>query len=212
MHRISATHYLLCVNAGNQDQDFEYVRSHNRFGADVENTGDRYTQLSVQGPKALDILQRLTQVPIASLKYYHFTFGQVDGVDCLIARTGYTGEDGFEIYFSPEHSERIWNDLARGGPPGGLASLRAGRAETRCAWKRRCASTAMRSTKQPPRGRPVWAGSAKWIKAISWDASALLAQKQSGIRRALVGFEMQDQRIARDGCAVWIGGHERPAA
>src|ERR1700758_355260 len=94
VHRISDTHYLLCVNASNQDKDFEYIREHNRFGAELEKAGPRYSQLAIQGPRALGILERFTPVLIGQLKYYHFTFGEVDGVPCLIARTGYTGEDG----------------------------------------------------------------------------------------------------------------------
>src|SRR5258708_25472913 len=85
VHKSSDTHYFLCVNAGNQDQDFEHIRAHNRAGAQIENAGERYSQLAIQGPKALGILQRFTDVPLASVKYYHFTSGAVDGVHCLIA-------------------------------------------------------------------------------------------------------------------------------
>ena len=120
VHRLSATHYLLCVNAGNQDGDFDYIRDHNRFGADLENAGPRYSQLALQGPRALAILQRLTTAAIADLRYYRFTYGDVGGVACLIARTGYTGEDGFELYFPPHHSERLWNDLLEAGREHGL--------------------------------------------------------------------------------------------
>ena len=120
MHKISDTHYFLCVNAGNQDQDFEHIRAHNRMGAQIENAGERYSQLAIQGPKALGILQRFTAVPLESIRYYHFAFGMVDGVDCLIARTGYTGEDGFEIYFAPEHSEKLWSKLLDAGSGEGL--------------------------------------------------------------------------------------------
>src|SRR5580698_7804086 len=120
VHKISDTHYLLCVNAGNQDQDFEHIRAHNRTGAQIENAGERYSQLAIQGPKALGILQRLTVVPLESIHYYHFAFGTVDGVECLIARTGYTGEDGFEIYFAPEHSEKLWSKLLDAGSGQGL--------------------------------------------------------------------------------------------
>ena len=98
-------------------------------GAQIENAGERYSQLAIQGPKALGILQRFTAVPLESIRYYHFAFGEVDGVDCLIARTGYTGEDGFEIYFAPEHSEKLWNELARCGLGRRAAALRPGRAQ-----------------------------------------------------------------------------------
>src|SRR5690348_7977310 len=120
VHKISDTHYLLCVNAGNQDQDFEHIRAHNRVGAQIENAGPRYSQLAIQGPKALGVLQRFTAVPLVPIRYYHFAFGQVYGVDCLIARTGYTGEDGFEIYFAAEHSEKLWSALLEAGSSDGM--------------------------------------------------------------------------------------------
>src|ERR1700737_3122307 len=81
VHRISGTHYFLCVNAGNQDQDFEHIRAHNRAGAQIENAGERYSQLAIQGPKALGILQRFTSVPLDAIKYYNFTSGAVAGVE-----------------------------------------------------------------------------------------------------------------------------------
>ncbi len=129
VHKISDTHYFLCVNAGNQDQDFEHIRTHNRTGAQIENAGERYSQLAIQGPKALGILQRFTAVPLESIRYYYFAFGKVDGVDCLIARTGYTGEDGFEIYFAPEHSEKLWTQASRRWLRTRVAAVRSGRAK-----------------------------------------------------------------------------------
>ncbi|MGC2291878.1 MAG: glycine cleavage system aminomethyltransferase GcvT, partial [Candidatus Acidiferrales bacterium] len=115
VHKISDTHYLLCVNASNQDADYDHIVASNKFDAQVENAGLRYSQLAIQGPRAKAILQQLTAVQLDPIRYYHFTFGQVSGIDCLIARTGYTGEDGFEIYFAPEHSEKLWNDLMHAG-------------------------------------------------------------------------------------------------
>src|SRR6202161_488161 len=82
VHKISDTHYMLCVNAGNQDQDYEHIVEHNKFDAKAENAGPRYSQLAIQGPRAKDILQRLTSVPLDSIHYYHFTFGNVSGIDC----------------------------------------------------------------------------------------------------------------------------------
>src|SRR4029077_20888775 len=89
VHKISDTHYLLCVNASNQDGDFDHVVANNRFDARAENTGPRYSQLAIQGPRAKEILQRLTQVALDPIRYYYFAFGKVEDVECLIARTGY---------------------------------------------------------------------------------------------------------------------------
>ena len=207
VHRISDAHYLLCVNAGNQDKDFEYICEHNRFGAAVENAGPRYSQLALQGPRALAILQRMTAAPIAALRYYRFAFGEVDGVACLIARTGYTGEDGFELYFPPEHSEKLWNGLLEAGQPLGLAPCGLGARNTlrleaaMCLYGHEIDDTTT-----------VWEANLGWIckldKGDFLGREALIAQKRSGVKRRLAGFEMEDRLIARDGCAVIIAGRQ----
>jgi aminomethyltransferase len=207
VHRIGHEHYLLCVNASNQDKDFEYIRDNNPFGADLDNAGPRYSQLAIQGPRALAILERLTGVPIASIKYYHFTFGDVDGVSCLIARTGYTGEDGFELYFSPEHSEKLWNDLLEAGRGDGLIPCGLGARNTlrleasMCLYGHEIDDTTT-----------VWEAQLGWIckpnKGEFLGRDALLDQQKSGVPRLLVGFEMQDRLIARDGCVVSVAGGE----
>ena len=203
VHKISDGHYFLCVNASNQDKDYEYIRAagDSRFDAKVENAGERYSQLAIQGPKALGILKRLTRAPIASLKYYHFLAGEVDGVRALIARTGYTGEDGFEIYFAPEHSEAVWSDMLEAGKPQGLLPCGLGARNTlrleaaMCLYGHEIDDTTT-----------VWEANLGWIcklgKGDFLGRDALQAQKESGIRRTLVGFEMRDRLIARDGYPV----------
>jgi glycine cleavage system T protein (aminomethyltransferase) len=210
VHKISDGHYLLCVNASNQDKDFEYIRDAGRghFNAQVENAGERYSQLAIQGPKALGILARFTRAPIAALKYYHFLFGEVDGLRALIARTGYTGEDGFEIYFAPEHSERLWNILLEAGRSEGLLPCGLGARNTlrleaaMCLYGHEIDDTTT-----------VWEANLGWIcklaKGDFLGRSALQAQKESGIRRTLIGFEMQDRLIARDGYPVLVAGGQK---
>jgi len=205
VHKLSDTHYLLCVNAGNQDSDFDYIRGHNRFGVSVENAGERYSQFAIQGPRALAILQPFTEVALAALQYYHFTFGKVDGVECLIARTGYTGEDGFEIYFAPEHSEKLWNALLDAGRSVGLLPCGLGARNTlrleagMCLYGHELDDTTT-----------VWDASLGWIckmaKGEFLGRVALARQMSRGLDRLLVGFEMQDRLIARDGCSVSQGG------
>ena len=205
VHKISDRHYFLCVNAGNQDQDFEHIRVNNHLGAQVENAGARYSQLAIQGPKALGILQALTPVPLDSIPYYHFTFGDVDGVDCLIARTGYTGEDGFEIYFVPEHTEKLWTDLMEAGSPHGMIPCGLGARNTlrleaaMCLYRHEIDETTT-----------PWEAGLGWIcklnKGEFLGRETLLRQKEKGADRVLVGLEMQDRMIARDGCTVWAGG------
>ena len=205
VHRISESHYLLCVNAGSQDGDFEYIRARNRPGIEIENAGERYSQLALQGPKALAILAPLTATQLNALRYYQFTFGAVCGVKCLIARTGYTGEDGFELYFSPEHSEKLWNALLDAGRPVGLLPCGLGARNTlRLEAGMRLYGHELDET------TTVWEADLAWIckldKGEFVGRKALVEQKARGIERILVGFEMTDRQIARDACGVSIAG------
>jgi aminomethyltransferase len=206
VHRISETHYLLCVNAGTQDGDFEYIRARNRFaGAEMENAGARYSQLALQGPKALAILAPLTKTPLDALRYYQFEFGEVCGVECLIARTGYTGEDGFELYFSPEHSEKLWDALLDAGRPAGLLPCGLGARNTlRLEAGMRLYGHELDET------TTVWEADLGWIckldKGEFVGRKALVEQKARGVARILVGFEMSERQIARDACGVSIAG------
>jgi aminomethyltransferase len=203
VHKISDTHFMLCVNASNQDADFEHIVANNRFDAKVENAGPRYSQLAVQGPRAAEILQKLTPVSLAPIRYYHFAFGKVSGVDCLIARTGYTGEDGFEIYFSPEYSEKLWDDLMAAGAefgmiPAGLGARNTLRLEAgMCLYGHEIDNTTT-----------PWEAGLAWIckmeKSPFLGSDVLSKQKQDGVPRKLVGFEMLDKRIGRDGYPVEV--------
>jgi aminomethyltransferase len=207
VHKISERHLFLCVNAANQDKDFEHICNYNTVGAEVENAGVRYTQLALQGPKAVSILQRFTKVPLDQIKYYRFSFGEVNGVDCMIARTGYTGEDGFEIYFSPGHSERMWNDLIEAGRPEGLLPCGLGARNTlrleasMCLYGHEIDDTTT-----------VWEANLGWIckldKGDFLGRDVLIRQQERGVDRVLVGFEVQDRLIARDGCPVLANGKQ----
>jgi aminomethyltransferase len=205
VHKISDKHYFLCVNASNQDQDFEHIRANNHTTAQIENAGSRYSQLAIQGPKALGILQALTEVRLDSIPYYHFTFGDVDGVDCLIARTGYTGEDGFEIYFVPEHSEKLWSDILEAGSEVGLIPCGLGARNTLRLESSMCLyGHEIDDTTTP------WEAGLGWIckpnKGEFLGCEALVRQKEKGVERVLVGFEMLDRLIARDAYSVWAAG------
>ncbi|MFZ0884802.1 MAG: glycine cleavage system aminomethyltransferase GcvT, partial [Candidatus Acidiferrales bacterium] len=207
VHKISDAHYLLCVNASNQDPDYDHIVANNKFDAHVENAGPRYSQLAIQGPRAKETLQQLTPVQLDPIRYYHFTFGKVSGIDCLIARTGYTGEDGFEIYFAPEHSEKLWNDLMHAGEsakmiPCGLGARNTLRLEAgMCLYGHEIDDTTT-----------PWEAGLGWIckmeKAPFLGSDVLAQQKQTGVPRKLVGFEMLDKRIGRDGYPVLIAGRE----
>jgi aminomethyltransferase len=207
VHKISDTHYLLCVNAGNQDCDFDHIVANNRAGAELENAGPRYSQLAIQGPRAIEILQKLTPVALDSIRYYHFAFGKVSDVECLIARTGYTGEDGFEIYFEPQFSEKLWEDLMHAGEsasmiPCGLGARNTLRLEAgMCLYGHEIDDTTT-----------PWEAGLGWIckldKGAFLGSDVLARQKQAGVTRKIVGFEMLEKRIARDGYPVMIAGRE----
>jgi aminomethyltransferase len=207
VHKIADDHYLLCVNASNQERDFEHIVKHNRFGAELENAGRRYSQLAIQGPRAAEILQSLASLPLSPIRYYHFAFGHVGGVHCMIARTGYTGEDGFEIYFHPEHSEKLWNEILAAGKSYGLIPCGLGARNT----LRLEAGMCLYGHEIDETTTPLEAGLA-WIcklgKGPFLGSEVIAAQKHAGIKRKLSGFEMQDKRIGRDGYPVMINGSE----
>lgn len=197
VHKMSDTHYFLCVNASNQDRDYDHIVRHNRFGAEVENAGSRYTQLAIQGPRALGIVQQLTEVELGPIRYYHFALGRVDGADCVIARTGYTGEDGVELYFSPEHSERLWNDLLEAGKTDGLMPCGLGARNT----LRMEAAMCLYGNEIDETTTPLEAGLG-WITKLDkgdfLGRERIVKQKSEGLNRKLAGFEMIDKAIARE--------------
>jgi aminomethyltransferase len=207
VHKLSDEHFLLCVNAANREKDFEHIRAQNLFNAEIEDASERYTQLALQGPRAQEILARLTPVALADIRYYHFTFGQVASVPCLIARTGYTGEDGFELYFDPAQSEKVWNALLDAGSADGLAPIGLGARNT----LRLEAAFALYGHEIDDT-TTVWEAKLGWIckldKGDFTGRAALVAQKEKGLERILVGFEMRGRGIARDGYPVLIDGRE----
>jgi len=137
VHRVSAGHYFLCVNASNQDKDYEYIVSQNRWDCTVENAGPRYAQLAIQGPRAQEILARLTTADLASIRYYRFVDHEVCGRPARISRTGYTGEDGFEVYLAPADAasrNRRPRASAENSPGLRCAAAASAATATKCAW------------------------------------------------------------------------------
>ncbi|MFQ5663328.1 MAG: glycine cleavage system aminomethyltransferase GcvT [Terriglobia bacterium] len=207
VHKLSDTHYLLCVNAANREKDLEHIRAQNRFQAEVQNTSDNYTQLALQGPKAAAILGRLTSVDLSALRSYRFCRGTVGHTDCLIARTGYTGEDGFELYFDPGESEKLWRALLAAGEKDGLVPAGLGARNT----LRLEVGYALYGHEIDDT-TTVWEANLGWICKLAkrefTGRAALVAQKQKGLERKLVGFEMRGRGIARDGYPVLVDAHE----
>jgi len=205
VHKVAGDHYFLCVNASNQDKDFEHIRSHNRFDAQVENAGERYAQLAIQGPKALATLQKLTPVDLAAVRYYWFTDGEVCGSRARIAHTGYTGEDGFEIYVPPAEAERIWNEVLKAGAEFGIKPAGLGARNT----LRLEAKLALYGHEIDASISPLEAGLGWIVKLDKGEfvgRDMLLKQKENGVKRKLAGFEMRGRGIGRDGYEVFLDG------
>ena len=207
VHRLEASRFLLCVNAGNTGKDYRHICRQNRFGARVTDVSDQYVQLAIQGPRAEPILQSLVDLDLADIRYYRCRTGHIQGVSGLIARTGYTGEDGFEIYFPPTAAEAVWEGLSRSGIsremlPAGLGARNTLRLEARMALY----------------GHEISEDTTPWEAGLGWmvrmdkpdftGKAALAAQLEKGLPKKLVGFEMRGPGIGRDGYRVLRNGEE----
>ncbi len=205
VHKVSDTEWFLCVNASNQDKDFEHIRAHNKFDAEVDFAGDRFAQIAVQGPKALATLQKLTKTNLADIKYYWFADGEVSCTPARIAHTGYTGEDGFEIYIAPDQAARMWNELLHAGEefgikPCGLGARNTLRLEARMALY----GHELTASINPFEADLAWI--VKMEKPQFVGRAALQKVLDQGLTRKLAGFEMTDRGIGRDGYEVFIDG------
>ena len=201
VHRLGEDDYLLVINAGTREKDLNWVRENTKsFDCVVEDLSDAYTQLAIQGPRAVDLLQKLTDAALNGIKSYWFTHGTVCGLkNTLIARTGYTGEDGFEIYVPSDAatSEKVWNQVMEAG--GEFAVVPCGLG---------CRNTLRLEAKMALYGHEisdkinVWeAGLDRYCKMEKGDfvgRAALEQARAAGLRRTLVGIEMVDRGIARD--------------
>ena len=206
VYRLALEHFLLVVNASNVAKDFAWIKDGIQGIGDAVavNTSTRYALVALQGPRALDILQPLTEVDLASIRHYHFAAGEVANIRATISRTGYTGEDGFEIFTAPVGRRPGVGDIAVDRRPSRAAPGRArrpGHAETRGGHASERAGH--RRDDECPGG---WAG---WI--VGWEKpdfvgrDALVRQREAGVTRKLVGVEMVERGIARHGYPVYVG-------
>ena len=171
----------------------------------MENAGGRYAQIAVQGPRARATLQKLTPVDLAAIRYYWFADGEVSGCPARIAHTGYTGEDGYEIYVPPADAARLWNELMQAGAEFGVKPVGLGARNTlRLEAKMALYGHEIDASISPLEADLAWI--VKFDKGDFLGRDALLKQKQSGLRRKLVGFEMRGRGIARDGYEVLLNG------
>ena len=205
VHKVADDHYFLCVNASNQEKDYEHIVATNRYNARVEFAGDHFAQLAIQGPKALIALQKLTPADLFAIGYYHFIDGTVSGTPARIARTGYTGEDGFEIYIAPEQAERIWNDILDAGQEFGIKPCGLGARNTlRLEAKMALYGHEIHASITPFEADLAWI--VKMDKGDFIGKKTLVTQKERAASRKLVGFEMLGRGIGRDGYEVYVEG------
>jgi aminomethyltransferase len=206
VHKVADDNFFLCVNASNQDKDYEHILSFaGRFDAAVDFASERYAQIAIQGPKAIATLQKLTETPLAAIKYYWFADGAVAGTPARIAHTGYTGEDGFEIYIAPQEAARIWGEILRAGEEFGIRACGLGARNTlRLEAKMALYGHELTASINPFEADLAWI--MKMDKGDFVGRTALEKVLEQGLTRKLVGFEMKERGIGRDGYEVWIDG------
>lgn len=201
VYRIDEKTYMLVVNASNIDKDWNWISSHNTKGVDMKNISDKTSLLAVQGPKAIDALQKLTSVKLADIPYYSFVKGTFCGIDnVVISNTGYTGAGGFELYFENEHANKIWDAVFEAGKEFGIKPIGLGARDTLRLEMGFCLyGNDIDDTTSPLEAGLGWI--TKFTKDFT-DKNFLLAQKEKGLTRKLVGFEMIDRGIPRHGYPI----------
>ncbi|MBX7218668.1 MAG: glycine cleavage system aminomethyltransferase GcvT [Blastocatellia bacterium] len=209
VHRLHVEHFFCCVNASNVDKDFAWFQQH-AAGLEVEvlNSSSAYSQLALQGPKAVQILQTLTDFDLSTLKYY-WCQPEIEffGVKVFLTRTGYTGEDGFELYFAPEHTVAIWEGLMRAGKSEGLIPAGLGARNTlRLEAKMALYGHEIDDTTTPLEADLGWI--CKLSKGEFLGSDVLNRQKAEGLKRKLVGFEVDDRVPVRDGYPIRHNGQD----
>jgi aminomethyltransferase len=204
IYREGPNDYFVVVNAANTDKDYAWFREVAKdFDAEVRNKSADYAQLAIQGPSAQKILQPMTDLDLSTIKYYRFADGKVDGVPARVSRTGYTGEDGFEVYVAPEHGPRIMRKIiAAGAKPAGLGARDTLRLEAKMALY----GNDIDQTTTPLEADLAWI--VKLEKGDFNGRDVLEREKNEGLRRKLVGFEMVDRGIARHGFPIVDGKEE----
>jgi len=200
VYRRAADDLLVCVNAGNRQKDFDWLSSH-AGGADVKNESDEWAQLALQGPRAAALLQRLCDVSLTQVKTYRFAPGKVLGRDCLVARTGYTGEDGFELFCRPGDATPLWDGLLEAGTGDGIQPCGLGcRDSLRLEMAYRLYGSDMDDRTTPLEAGLAWV--VKLDKGEFTGRDALRRQKEAGLTKKLVGFQLTGAGIARHGYQV----------
>jgi aminomethyltransferase len=196
VYRIDAKTYMLVVNASNIEKDWSWITKHNDMGVEMHDISDKTSLLAVQGPKAVNALQKLTDIDLSDMPYYTFKKGKFNGIEnVLISNTGYTGAGGFEIYFENEHAEKMWDAIFKAGEEFGIKPVGLGARDTLRLEMGFC----LYGNDIDDTTSPIEAGLG-WITKFNKDfvnKNELLEQKEKGVSKKLVGFEMIDRGIPR---------------
>jgi aminomethyltransferase len=206
IYKIGDDDYFVVVNAANTAKDFAWMRDRAKgFDTEVTDASADWAQIALQGPRALEILKPLTPADLAAMKYYSFVRADVLGVPCVVSRTGYTGEDGFEIYSPPQAAEKIWYALLGQGAPHGLVPIGLGARDT-----------LRLEAKMALYGNDIDATTTAFEADLGWivklekgpfvGSDVLAKQKEVGVRRKLVGFETEGRAVARHGYPAFLDG------
>jgi aminomethyltransferase len=204
-YRLASDDYLLVVNASNTPKDVAWAKAAERPDASVEDESSQWAQLAVQGPRAQEVLQTLTDLRLDEITYYRSAPGKVLGVPAIVSRTGYTGEDGFEVYLHPDRAGDVWDAILKAGAPHGILPAGLGARDT----LRLEACLALYGNDIDDAHTP-WEANLGWIvkmkKGPFAGRDALARQKEAGVSRKLVGFEVTGRGIARHGYPLTVGG------
>ena len=206
-YKLADEHFMFVVNASNIIKDYQWIAEHIRGAGDAVavNTSSRYALIAIQGPAAREVLQTLTGADLAAIKYYWFTTGEVANVLATISRTGYTGEDGFEVFVPPSAAERVWDAILNAGKSAGVVPAGLGARDTlRLEAAMRLYGNDMDETTTVLEADLGWI--VGWKKDAFLGADVLRRQKADGVSRKLVGFEVRDRAIARHGYDVYVNG------
>jgi aminomethyltransferase len=209
VYRLGPSHFLLVVNAGNIPTDYQWIAEQIKPAGDAVavDASTRYALLAIQGPKAAEVLQPLTGVSLADIKYYWFAHGEVANVRATISRTGYTGEDGFEVFVPPTQADKVWLALLESGTPFDVIPCGLGARDTlRLEAGMRLHGNDIDETTTAVEADLNWI--VGWKKEDFNGAAALRAQRASGPARKIVGFEMLDRGIARHGYDACVDGEK----
>jgi aminomethyltransferase len=196
VYKIEDNHYMLVVNASNIEKDWNWIASHNDLGVDMQNLSDSYSLLAIQGPKAAEAMQSLTSIDLTNMGYYTFQIGEFAGKnDVIVSATGYTGSGGFEIYFKNEDAEYIWNKVFEAGAAFGIKPIGLAARDTLRLEMGFCLyGNDINDTTSPLEAGLGWI--TKFDKEFT-NSENLKKQKEAGVSRKLVGFEMIERGIPR---------------